>query len=68
MMKKNGISNKSADVAKVIEDVIKPIGTMIKTAEELSSDKINADLVKVMPDAMLYANVLLIKSHAEQNY
>lgn len=59
---KNGISNKSADVAKVIEDVIKPIGTMIKTAEELSSDKINADLVKGNADAMLYANVLLIKS------
>jgi len=59
---KNGISNKSADVAKVIEEVIKPIGTMIKTAENLSTDKINADLVRGNADAMMYANVLLIKS------
>lgn len=59
---KNGISNKSAEVAKVIEEVIKPIGTMIKTAENLSTDKINADLVRGNADAMMYANVLLIKS------
>ena len=59
---KNGISNKSVDVAKIVEEVIKPIGTMIKSAEELSTDKINADLVKGNADAILYANVILIKS------
>ena len=59
---KNGISNKSVDVAKAIEEVIKPIGVMIKSAEELSTDKINAELVKGNADAILYANILLIKS------
>lgn len=59
---KSGISNKSAEIAKVIEEVIKPIGTMIKSADELSTDKINAELVKGNADAILYANVLLIKS------